>query len=550
MIESLRPARALLPRLREFLPVLLLAALILCSPALLEAQDSGPDASQSQEPKELVVVYSPKEVELDPRHIYTTMESELSTALYEGLLTYHPFSLIPVPGVAYEWEISQDKTVYRFSLREDAVFSSGEPVTAEDFRASWLRVLDPQAQAEYSFLFDVIEGARRYRLGLGTGEEVAIRAVSDKVLEVRLERPAGHFLKLLCHMSFAPIHPSYREREDWSKASTLIGNGPYYLHERKDFELVLRKNRLYWDAGRVELDGIRVRFMGDPAAISEGFNKGAIHWANNWDTSRLEDRTKIVFNPLFATSYFYMLCVDEAWADPRVRRALALLVPWDEIRTEEDTLLPTSRLVPPIPNYPDVEGILQSDREEAFSLLLQAGYSQGIGLPELVFKLPGDSESERVAAVMAEAWKRELSLAVTIRTFPYDVYLREVKKSDYTIGSVTWIGDYADPLTFLQMWTKDSNLNDARFADAQFDALIEESFSLEGETRYSQLAEAETILLSTAVVLPISHTPAFNLVDLERIEGWFPNVLNIHPFKYLRFRQLRVPPGVASAEIR
>ena len=550
MREPLHPARVAAARLGEFLPLLLFAALLLCSPALLEAQDSEPEGSRSQEPKELVVVYSPKEVELDPRHIYTTMESELSTALYEGLLSYHPFSLVPVPGVAYEWEISRDKTVYRFSLREDAAFSSGDPVTAEDFRASWLRVLDPQAQAEYSFLFDVIQGARRYRLGQGTAGEVGIRAVSDKLLEVRLERPAGHFLKLLCHMSFAPIHPSYREREGWSTASTLIGNGPYYLYERSDFELVLRKNRLYWDARRVDLDGIRVRFMGDPAAISEGFNKGAIHWANNWDTSRLEDRTKIVFNPLFATSYFYMLCVDEAWSDPRVRRALALLVPWDEIRSEEATLLPTSRLVPPIPNYPDVEAIAESDRDEAFSLLLQAGYGQGIGLPELVFKLPGDSESERVAAVMAEAWKRELNLAVTIRTFPYDVYLREVKKSDYTIGSVTWIGDYADPLTFLQMWTKDSNLNDARFADADFDALIEESFSLEGETRYAQLAEAETILLSTAVVLPISHAPAFNLVDLERIEGWFPNVLNIHPFKYLRFRELRVPPGVASLGIR
>ncbi|MBN1836369.1 MAG: peptide ABC transporter substrate-binding protein [Spirochaetales bacterium] len=535
-----------------------LCSLLLLSATLLGAQapdpgsgdPGGPQDTQTEEPKELVVVYSPKEVQLDPLHIYTTMESELSTALYEGLLTYHPFSLFPMPGVAEDWEISEDKTVYRFSLREEAVFSNGDPVTARDFRESWLRVLDPEAQAEYSFLFDVIAGARRYRLGLSPAEEVGIRAVSEKLLEVELERPAGHFLKLLCHMSFAPVHSSYRDTDGWSGASTLIGNGPYYLYERQPFELVLKKNRLYWDAGSVGLDGIRVRFMDDPAAISEGFNQGAIHWANNWDTSRLEDRTKIVFNPLFATSYFYLVCLEEAWRDSRVRRALALLVPWDRVRTEEDTLLPTSRLVPPIPNYPDVEGITGSDREEAFDLLAEAGYARGVGLPEVVFKLPGDPESERIAGLMADAWKRELGVTVTVQTYPYDLYLREVKKGDYTVGSVTWIGDYADPLTFLQMWTEGSNLNDARFADPEFDALIDGSVSQEGEARYEQLAKAESILLSTAVVLPISHTPAFNLVDLDRIEGWFPNVLNIHPFKYVRFRELRVPPGVASAGSR
>ena len=522
----------------------LLAAAVLLPATGLYAQTQD---SESEEPRELIVVYSPKEVELDPRHIYTTMESELATGLYEGLLAYHPFSLDPVPGVAYEWEISEDKTRYRFLLREEAIFSNGDPLTAEDFRQSWLRVLDPEAEAEYSFLFDVIRGARRYRLGLGPEEEVGIRAVSDKVLEVRLEGPAGHFLKLLCHMSFAPLHPSYRERDNWSGDPTLVSNGPYYLHERSPFELVLRKNRLYWDARRVGLDAIRVRFMDDPAAISEGFNRGAIHWANNWNTGLLDDRTKIVFNPLFATSYLYMVCVDEPWSDPRVRRALALLVPWEEVRTE-DTLLPTSRLVPPIPQYPDVAGIEKADREEAFSLLREAGYAQGIGLPEVVFKLPGDPESARVAELMGEAWKSELGLAVTVRTYPYDVYLREIKKTDYTIGSVTWIGDYADPLTFLQMWTEGSNLNDARYADAGFDALIQGSFAQDGQERYEQLAQAERMLLSTAVVLPISHAPAFNLVDLDRIEGWYPNPLNIHPFKYLRLKELRVPPGVASLE--
>ncbi len=521
---------------RKLLLVLFLFLPALC---LLPAQDN----EQQEEPAEFVVVYSPKKLVLDPRHIYTTMESELSTAIYEGLLSYHPFSLEPIPAVASSWKMSPDRTLYTFTLREDAHFSNGDPVRAQDFRESWLRILDPEAGAEYSFLFDVIKGARDYRLGRD-GEELGIRVVSETKLEVELEKPASHFLKLLCHMTFAPVHSSYRDRDNWDQESNLIANGPFYLYDRSPDELVLKKNGLYWDSGRVELETLRVRFMDDPEAISQAFNNGEVHWANNWDTQLLLDRTKIVFNPLFATSYFFFVCQQEPWTDERVRRALALLVPWEQIRNEEQRLLPTSRLIPAIPGYPEVKGIEGPNREEALSLLAEAGYPNGIGLPALLFKLPGDSESERIAGIMAESWKEELNLQVGFSTFTFDVYLDEVKKSDFTIGSATWIGDYADPLTFLQMWTTDSNLNDARFTDKEFDELVEKSFSQEGKQRYERLGESEEVLLQKAVVLPISHTPAFNLIDLDRVEGWFPNILNIHPFKYLRFRALRVPPGV------
>lgn len=516
-----------------------LLGLLLAAAALrLPAQEPAAD-----EPREFVVAFGPKELTLDPLHIYTTVESELSTAIYEGLVTYHPFTLEPVPGVAHDWRLSPDKTIYRFFLRENARFSNGDPVRAADFRDSWLRVLDPEAGAEYSFLFDVIKGARDYRLGRSR-EVAGIRVAGDRELVVELEKPASHFLKLLCHTTFVPLHPGYRDRSDWDDEPTVIGNGPFYLHARGPGELDLRRNQLYWDAARVELDAVRVRFLEDEQQISQGFNKGEIHWSTNWDTELLLDPTKIVFNPLFATSYFFFVCAEVPWSDARVRRALALLVPWDEVRSE-DTLLPSSRLIPPIPVYPEVQGIQKPDRDEALRLLEEAGYPGGRGLPPVVFKLPDDPESARVAGIMAEAWKGELGVETRLIALPYSRYLGEVKKPDFTLGSAIWIGDYADPLTFLQMWTAESNLNDARFADSEFEALIDGSFGEEGEARYKELGKSEELLLQRAVVLPISHTPAFNLIDLDRVEGWFPNVLNIHPFKYIRFRTLRVPPGVA-----
>jgi peptide/nickel transport system substrate-binding protein/oligopeptide transport system substrate-binding protein len=499
-------------------------------------------ADAPAQPQELVIVHSPKQLILDPAHIYTTMESELSTALYEGLLSYHPLTMEPVLGVARDWEVSPDLTRYRFTLREEALFSNGDPLLARDFRDSWMRVIDPKTQAEYSFLFDVIKGARAYRNGQKV--EVGIRVVSDRVLEVELEKPAGHFLKLLCHMAFSPLHSRYREREGWDTEPYLIGNGPYFLAERSAGELLLKKNRLYWDAKKVELDAVRIRLMDDPAEVSREFDAGQVQWATTWDSDALTDRSKIIFHPLFATSYFYFVCASAPWSDARVRRALALLLPWGEIRSEE-TLLPTSRLVPAIPGYPEQKGIQATDEGEALDLLAEAGFPRGKGLPEAVIKIPEGEDSQRIAQLMADAWAKQLGLKVTLVPYPYEVYLKEVKKPDYTLGTVTWIGDYPDPFTFLQMWTSDSNLNDARFADRKFDELLDSSVSQEDEQRYPTLGQAESILLEGAVVLPVSHSAAFALIDLDRVEGWFPNVLNIHPFKYLRFHAARVPPGVA-----
>src|SRR4030042_361736 len=204
-----------------------LACALLALPALLGAQES--------ETRELVAAYAPKKLTLDPVHIYTTMESELATALYEGLAGYHPLTLQPVPGVAASWELSPDKTVYRFRLREEALYSNGDPVRAQDFHDSWMRAIDPATQAEYSFLFDVIKGARAWRSG--QKGEVGIRVISDRLLEVELEKPAGHFLKLTCHMAFAPVHPSYFGKNHWDGGERLIGNGPFFLAGRSPQEL-------------------------------------------------------------------------------------------------------------------------------------------------------------------------------------------------------------------------------------------------------------------------------------------------------------------------
>ena len=140
--------------------------------------------------RELTVAYSDTDVALDPLHAFTATEAQLFTALSEGLVSYHPATLDPVPGVAHTWHVSDDGLRYRFLLRDNARFSDGTRVVAEDFRASWLRIINPGEQAEYSLMFDVIRGVADYRSGTNTNESaVGIRAISEGELEVVLERP-------------------------------------------------------------------------------------------------------------------------------------------------------------------------------------------------------------------------------------------------------------------------------------------------------------------------------------------------------------------------
>jgi peptide/nickel transport system substrate-binding protein/oligopeptide transport system substrate-binding protein len=145
---------------------------------------------------------------------------------------------------------------------------------------------------------------------------------------------------------------------------------------------------------------------------------------------------------------------------------------------------------------------------------------------------------------MASAWM-SLGIPVKVDVVPFSRYFNSLKQENYTIGSISWIGDFADPYTFLQMWRRNSNLNDAMHDDEDFEKLIDRSMYEEGIIRFNTLAEAEQLLLERGAALPLCYSPALNIIDIDEIEGWFPNAMDIHPFKYLGFKTFKPLPGVA-----
>jgi len=496
---------------------------------------------------ELTVVFSRHDIELDFRKSYFASEAQIFTGIYEGLFSYHPLTLEPVAALAERWVLSDDKMQWTFTIRRNARFWNGDPVRAEDFRAAWISLIEPDRESPYSSFFDVIEGARDYRNGISNDiDKIGIRAADSRTLIVKLASPAAFFPAMLCHHSFSPIHPSMINNDNWSNEPP-VSNGPFRISSKTKESIILEKCNQYWDRYNVTFNKITIKFTNSPDEAAFLWNSGEARWiAGDVNIDALTDRSGIQFNIMFATHYYFIRSSERPWNDHRVRRAMALVLPWEEIR--RNYFLPAETLIFPITGYPEVEGITEANIEEAKRLMNEAGYSNMQGLPDLVIRLTPSHDAARVGFIMANAWKELLGFNVRVEVIPFDRYFQAMREDNYTVGSCTWIGDFADPYAFLQMWRRDSNLNDARFDDADYEVLIEKSMIEEGFDRLLTLAEAEKLLLDRGAVLPICYNPALNIVDTGEMAGWFPNALDIHPFKYLSFRTFRPLPGVAMVD--
>jgi oligopeptide transport system substrate-binding protein len=527
------------------------AAVAVLGPTALAVAE-GPGSDVAPKPEEFVVAFNALDLQLDPHHSIYSAEAQIFTAAYEGLFSYDPNSLDPVRAACRSYNRSQDGKTYTFYIRDEARWSDGSPLLARDFRDAWLRALDPATKADYGEFFDVIAGGHDYRMGKTSDpSKVGISVIDDKILQVKLEARADYFTRLLCHHSFSPIHPSMLAAKDWRKALPFPSNGPYAIKSFDSSGLLMVKNEAYWDAASVSVPRIRAIFTDDEADATRRFDDGSIHWlAGPMDFDALLDQGSIQIGLMFSTHYWFFDCGIAPWNDRDVRRALALLLPWGELRSKDKYLAPAPTLVLPFSSYQSAKGISATDQAEAMSLLEKAGHKDGAGLPAIVLMVPeGGEDATRVAGLVKEAWEKLPGLSVEIKTVTASSYFSAVRAgaaaSGWTLASTSWIGDFADPLAFLQMWASDSNLNDARLADPEFDRLLETAALKTGNERLDALGLAETRLLSGAAVLPLYHSLAANVIDTDYVDGWYPNALDIHPFKYISFGERKIRSNVA-----
>ncbi len=460
------------------------------------------------------------------------------------------------PAGAESVDVSDDKLTYTFHLRKDAKWSDGKPVTANDYKYAWLRALDPAVASEYSFQLYYIKGGQEYFEGKGKKEDVGLKVVDDYTFEVTLKAPVAYFMDLVTFYTFMPVRQDMVEQkpEGWAKDPKLaVSNGPFKISEYKmNDKIVLVKNENYREAANVKLDKIIMEMIVDSSTAITAYDSNEIDVLITIPTPEIPKRQ--VEDPTFSVqpylgTYYYIFNVNKAPTnDINVRKALTLAIDREQIVNDVTKAgqQPATGFVPTglvdsqgndfratagdygISTTADVEAA-----KAALNKYLKAqGYKDVSEMPAVELIYNTSEGHKAVAEAIQEMWKKNLGVKVNLVNQEWAVFQDTRHVGNFEVARGGWIGDYNDPMTFLDLWTSYSGNNDAQWSykkgdfpeNKEFDRLIENSKVAQGEARDKDLYTAEKILMDNLVISPIYYYTAPVMVK-DRDKGWERDIL-------------------------
>lgn len=524
---------------------------------------------------------------LDPHRVSWADEIQLVGAIFEGLTRVSPHGGPPEPGVAERWDVSPDGRLYTFHLRADARWSNGEPVTARDFRWAWLRALDPASEAPYAGLLFVIEGAEaRYRaLASRRMPEVepaavAVEALDERTLRVRLRAPCAYFLELLAMPVFAPVYPplleklAYREgrvlaatRHLWTRPENIVCNGPFlpadWLFKQR---VLLRRNPRYWDVSNIALGSIEVLFVGGNTALV-AYETGRVDFVRGLDldaarglkvASDAGRRRDFQVSDRFATFFLRVNCRRSPLAEnPDLRKALSLAIDREELCAHVLAMgeSPAYTLVPrnaaarmqwqrngATVGYEPPAGLGAGlPRDERLALarehLRRSGFTPETLRPIELACTAEPVPLRRACEAVQAMWERNLGIRVTLAVLGATELNERIQKLDYDVVRGNWFGDYFDPSTFLDLFVAGGGRNLTGWGDPRYDEAIAAA-AVEGDIRkrLAVLREAERILCEEALPIIPLFTMRGTALLRERFSGVTLDMQVVAPVHRLRVK--------------
>jgi oligopeptide transport system substrate-binding protein len=488
---------------------------------------------------------------LDPHRVSGLPAYYVITALIEGLVTEDPTATKLEPGMAERWEVSDDGKTYTFHLR-DTRWSNGEPVTAQDFAFSYQRVLTPALGCPNSYMLDIIKNAHAYRMGaIHDFTKVGVKAIDSRTLQLKLAGASPYFLPMLTHYVWFPVNEKtvrahgepFGQDNQWAKAGNYVSNGPFVLASWVLNSVIkVEHNPSYYDAGKMKLKGIHFFPTKDDNLEEMGFRAGEYHLTNTVPFSKVpgyrETQPDLIKITDYLGVYYFMFNLTRPPLDDlRVRQALTYVID-RELLTRKMTRAgeqPAWNWVPPqIPAYP-YSTRFKRDVERAKQLIAEViaeKYPDG-KLPTLELLYNDSPLNLEIVGALQQMWKTELGVEVELNKLEWKVYLKTRREKNYDICRAGWIADYADPLTFLDLFVSGSENNSTGWANAEFDNLIARAVVVSDAAERTQLLQAaETLLLKDLPVAPVYHYVSKHLLS-PQVKGWVPNVLDHHNYKYL-----------------
>ncbi|WP_244816237.1 peptide ABC transporter substrate-binding protein [Caballeronia sp. Lep1P3] len=467
--------------------------------------------------KQELVRNNGSEVEtLDPALVESVGAANLARDLFEGLTATNGDGAV-VPGVAEKWE-QKDATTWIFHLRNNARWSNGESVTANDFVYGCQRFIAPKTASPYASVFgpfllngaDIVAGKKPV-------SALGVRAIDANTLEVKTASPVPFLPELMSNANFAPVHRASVEKfgKDWTKPGKLVSNGPFQLKDwQVNSKLVIAKNATYWDKDHVQLTQVTYLPIEDENTDVKLFQSGENDMTYQLPTGtyakyRQQFPNDIRNSLILGTRYYSFNNRDPLLKDVRVRKALSMVIDRELLaqRVTADGQTPSYGLMPQGVSGADVSSYewaawpMDKRVAEAKKLLEQAGVKPGT---KLRFAMNTSDYNKKMAIFMASEWKTKLGLAMDIESMEFKVLLKKRHDGDYQIARNGWVADYNDATTFLTLVQCKSEQNDNFNCNPKAEALIKEAGeSTDLVKRRRLMTEAAKTVMDDYPMLPL-----------------------------------------------
>jgi len=504
----------------------------------------------------------------DPAFAAAPPDTDLVRAIFEGLTDYDPRTLAPVPAVATRWETSDEGRTWTFHLREDARWSNGEAVTANDFVDSWQRTVKIGDLAPHTNLLSNIQGTRtvsaaerpstngkRARQNQESSAAVnsrrfGVEAVSDRQLRVHLQSPDLNFPALVAHPVFRPVKLADEDTLQRIGPLGLVSNGAFMLAKSEVDRVLLKRAGNYWDKNEVNLESVEFVGAKNSEAALTAYRAGEVDAVTNSAFEPLALKLLAPYKDFRretygALTYYSFNLSHEPFDDVRVREALAIAIDRDRLSQDElgGATEPAKKFLPEAMSGSKVvvtkAELLEKDIERARKLLAEAGFPDGDGFPTVKLLINRNEQQRLVAQSIASMWRRVLNIKTEITIKPWDEYEAAIREGDYDIVRRGMVMQTTDELTNIRALFQHDSQSAESGATGQTSGSANSSTVADGERsadkkiRTQRVIQSETEALNELRAIPLYFASSYALVK-PYVSGFDSNVLDLPSLRHVR----------------
>lgn len=474
---------------------------------------------------------------IDPQISTDIAGGSVNDLISEGLLKTDKDGKV-VAGLAEKWESTPDGLVWTFHLRNGIKWSNGDPITAKDFKDAWVRALSPETASEYSYMLYPIKNGEAFNTQKAKAEDLGIKVIDDKTLEVTLEAPTPYFDDLVTFKTYMPLNEKFFTEAGeayFTEADKTLSSGPYVLKSwTHDSEMKFERNPNYYDQASIKTDNIIFKLISDNAASFNAFKNDEVDVTvvTVAQAKEFEKDPRLVSSNDGSVWYLLMNTKIKELGNAKIRKAILMAVNRDELT---QTVLNGSGQAAKtfVPSGIGMKGLAKADFteevttvipqfnvEEAKKLLAEGLKEVGVDkMPQLEMIFNDSGNNKLIAEYVQESLNKNLGIDLQLSAMTFQERIARMKQKDFDFVLAGWSGDFHDPITYLDLFVTNGGNNHGSYSNARYDELVRTIKSTaDPSVRYPAMVELEKIISEDIPIGVLFHRERKYLVN-SRVQG-------------------------------